>query len=211
MKQIEKLLPGYNCGECGLGSCREFAAALVDVADLDRCTILKQERFQGRAEQIAELLATSEKMRRSSASWMVCGRTSLWLHCRASPPAGRTCIHSIPKHISKRATSSDTGRWAAQSLILPGFSSTKRELLLFIWSGRSTCCRDCLRQRTSASHGCSLRGSDKQGQEAGGGRNGALSARALHDAKGALRGDCALRGEPGEDRGDRSEGVVAKN
>ena len=60
MKQIEKLLPGYNCGECGLGSCREFAAALVDVAGLDRCTILKQERFQGRSEQIAELLATSE-------------------------------------------------------------------------------------------------------------------------------------------------------
>jgi uncharacterized protein len=61
MKQIEKLLPGYNCGECGLGSCREFAAALVDVAGLDRCTILKQERFHGRSEQIANLLATSEK------------------------------------------------------------------------------------------------------------------------------------------------------
>jgi uncharacterized Fe-S cluster-containing protein len=61
MKQIEKLLPGYNCGECGLGSCREFAATLVDVAGLDRCTILKQERFHGRSEQIAKLLATSEK------------------------------------------------------------------------------------------------------------------------------------------------------
>ena len=60
MLQIEKLLPGYNCGECGLGSCREFAAALVDVAGLDRCTILKQERFKGRAEQIAELLACPE-------------------------------------------------------------------------------------------------------------------------------------------------------
>ncbi|MDQ1261182.1 MAG: 4Fe-4S protein, partial [Euryarchaeota archaeon] len=31
MLQIEKLLPGYNCGECGLSSCREFAARLVDV------------------------------------------------------------------------------------------------------------------------------------------------------------------------------------
>jgi uncharacterized Fe-S cluster-containing protein len=61
MKQIEKLLPGYNCGECGLGSCREFAAKLVDVAGLDRCTILKQERFRGRAEEIARLLACSEK------------------------------------------------------------------------------------------------------------------------------------------------------
>jgi uncharacterized Fe-S cluster-containing protein len=61
MKQIEKLLPGYNCGECGLASCREFAAKLVDVAGLDRCTILKQERFLGRSEQIAALLACSEK------------------------------------------------------------------------------------------------------------------------------------------------------
>ena len=61
MLQIEKLLPGYNCGECGLSSCREFAAKLVDVAGLDRCTILKQERFQGRLEQIAAQLACSEK------------------------------------------------------------------------------------------------------------------------------------------------------
>jgi uncharacterized Fe-S cluster-containing protein len=34
------------------------------------------------------------------------------------------------------------------------------------------------------------------------GRDGAISARSLHNAKGALRGD------DGEDRGDRSEGVV---
>jgi uncharacterized Fe-S cluster-containing protein len=61
MKQIEKILPGYNCGECGSGSCREFAASLVDVAGLDRCTILKQERFQGRSEEIEKLLASSEK------------------------------------------------------------------------------------------------------------------------------------------------------
>jgi uncharacterized Fe-S cluster-containing protein len=61
MLQIEKLLPGYNCGECGLSSCREFAAKLVDVAGLDRCTILKQERFQGRSEKIAALLVYSEK------------------------------------------------------------------------------------------------------------------------------------------------------
>ena len=61
MKQIEKLLPGYNCGECGLGSCREFAAKLVDVAGLERCPILRQERFLGRSEEIAALLASSEK------------------------------------------------------------------------------------------------------------------------------------------------------
>ncbi|HUI39682.1 MAG TPA: (Fe-S)-binding protein [Methanothrix sp.] len=61
MKQIEKLLPGYNCGECGLHSCREFALTLVDVASLERCPILKQERFRERSAKIAELLAVSEK------------------------------------------------------------------------------------------------------------------------------------------------------
>jgi uncharacterized Fe-S cluster-containing protein len=61
MKQIAKLLPGYNCGECGLHSCREFAAALVDVQGLSRCPPLQQERFKDRAEEIAGLLALSEK------------------------------------------------------------------------------------------------------------------------------------------------------
>ncbi len=60
VKEIEKLLPGYNCGECGLKSCREFAAVLVDADGLSRCPILKQERFKDRAGQIAELLALGE-------------------------------------------------------------------------------------------------------------------------------------------------------
>lgn len=57
MKEIENLLPGYNCGECGLRSCREFAATLADVEDLSRCPILQQDRFKGRVEEIANLLA----------------------------------------------------------------------------------------------------------------------------------------------------------
>ncbi|MEI2762347.1 MAG: (Fe-S)-binding protein [Methanothrix soehngenii] len=63
MKRIEKLLPGYNCGECGFSSCREFAGKLVDVAGLERCPILKQERFSGRAEEIAGLLGSPERDR----------------------------------------------------------------------------------------------------------------------------------------------------
>ncbi len=61
MKEIADLLPGYNCGECGLRSCREFAKALVDVNGLSRCPILKQDRFKDRADQIAELLAAAVK------------------------------------------------------------------------------------------------------------------------------------------------------
>ena len=61
MRPIEKLLPGYNCGECGFSSCREFARKLVDVAGLVRCPILKQERFRGRTEEIEKLLDISSK------------------------------------------------------------------------------------------------------------------------------------------------------
>jgi uncharacterized protein len=57
MNQIERLLPGYNCGECGLKNCREFAATLVDLDDLKRCPILDQERYKERIEQIAQLLS----------------------------------------------------------------------------------------------------------------------------------------------------------
>jgi hypothetical protein len=56
----------------------------------------------------------------------------------------------------------------------------------------------------------SSRGNCGQGEEAGGGRDGAISPRALHDAEGALRSGGALRGGDGADRGDRSEGVVAE-
>jgi len=66
MKNIEKLLPGYNCGECGYSSCREFAAKLVDVAGLERCPILKQERFRGRVEGIARLLSISARPEKES-------------------------------------------------------------------------------------------------------------------------------------------------
>jgi uncharacterized Fe-S cluster-containing protein len=60
MKQIEKLLPGYNCGECGLASCQQFARALEDVSDLTRCPVLEQERFKGRAQEIARFLAVRD-------------------------------------------------------------------------------------------------------------------------------------------------------
>jgi uncharacterized protein len=61
LKRIEDLLPGYNCGECGLRSCREFASKLVEVEDISKCSFLQQERFKNRSEQIAALMASSEK------------------------------------------------------------------------------------------------------------------------------------------------------
>jgi uncharacterized Fe-S cluster-containing protein len=60
MKEIANLLPGYNCGECGLRSCREFAAALVDVEGLSRCPILKQEKFKDR-RKVGNLAVTEKQ------------------------------------------------------------------------------------------------------------------------------------------------------
>ena len=50
--------------------------------------------------------------------------------------------------------------------------------------------------------GFGLRGHCLPGQEAGGGGDGAISARALHDAEGALRSGGALRRDVVEDRRD---------
>lgn len=61
MRPIEPLLPGYNCGECGFRSCREFAATLMNAESISRCPVLQQEKFKGRKEQIAELLSIKEK------------------------------------------------------------------------------------------------------------------------------------------------------
>jgi hypothetical protein len=44
----------------------------------------------------------------------------------------------------------------------------------------------------------------EQEEKAGGRRYGALSARTLHDAKSAFGSRGALRGDGGEDRGDRT-------
>jgi hypothetical protein len=59
-------------------------------------------------------------------------------------------------------------------------------------------------------HGDCLRGAGQPGEEAGGWGDGALPAGALHDAEGALWCGGALGRKQGEDRGDRSEGVVGR-
>lgn len=145
MLRIEKLLPGYNCGECGLSSCREFASKLVDVAGLERCPLLKQGRFRSRAEEIARLLSISHQ---SEGEQEIIGvldglRADFALSlCLGSHPVGRIYIPSIPLSGWMRGRSSATGHWAAPSFILPGFSDPARASSLFTWLGRCICCRD---------------------------------------------------------------------
>jgi len=56
MKEIAKLLPGYNCGECGFKNCREFARALLKGQDLDLCLFLGQEKHLSERAKIEEIL-----------------------------------------------------------------------------------------------------------------------------------------------------------
>ncbi len=60
MAEIDRLLPGYNCGECGHKSCRDFAHKISVLSDLTLCPFMSQERFLSRAEKIGALLLKRE-------------------------------------------------------------------------------------------------------------------------------------------------------
>ena len=44
VKKIEEMLPGYNCGTCGFGSCKGMAEAIIkDKEAINKCRILKNK------------------------------------------------------------------------------------------------------------------------------------------------------------------------
>jgi uncharacterized Fe-S cluster-containing protein len=59
MKAVD-LLPGYNCGRCGLPTCRAFAAALKEGRSVDDCPLLAQERYAQNRARLLELEADKE-------------------------------------------------------------------------------------------------------------------------------------------------------
>ncbi|MCS3923621.1 (Fe-S)-binding protein [Methanosalsum natronophilum] len=56
MKDIESLLPGYNCGSCGYSQCREFVVELESSDDLKLCPFLVQDRFSDNLDEILDLM-----------------------------------------------------------------------------------------------------------------------------------------------------------
>ncbi|MDK2826088.1 MAG: uncharacterized protein PWQ44_1268 [Methanolobus sp.] len=59
MSEIEKLLPGYNCGSCGFRQCRDFAAELSEkknAEDLNKCPFLSRDNLKDNVDQILFLL-----------------------------------------------------------------------------------------------------------------------------------------------------------
>ncbi|HEY3419963.1 MAG TPA: (Fe-S)-binding protein [Methanomassiliicoccales archaeon] len=70
---IVELLPGFNCGQCGLPNCRRFAAALGKGSKLEDCSMLSQERY---AENLEKLRESLERRERESVSALVGGGSS---------------------------------------------------------------------------------------------------------------------------------------
>jgi uncharacterized Fe-S cluster-containing protein len=62
MKHITDLLPGYNCGECGLRQCRDFADALIkgDI-ELNSCVHLYKDRTAHTTAQLEKILNELKK------------------------------------------------------------------------------------------------------------------------------------------------------
>jgi uncharacterized Fe-S cluster-containing protein len=56
-EDVEKLLPGYNCGICGYARCDEFAGALLRKhTTLEKCRFMFQELFAENLEEMEKLL-----------------------------------------------------------------------------------------------------------------------------------------------------------
>ncbi|MDD4036315.1 MAG: (Fe-S)-binding protein [Bacilli bacterium] len=46
LKEIEALLPGFNCNACGFGVCKTMAEkALIDADNLVKCRFLKEDKI----------------------------------------------------------------------------------------------------------------------------------------------------------------------
>ena len=55
--KIRALLPGYNCGGCGYGSCDGMAKALADkTGNIDKCRPMKKEEKEKLKEYIKQML-----------------------------------------------------------------------------------------------------------------------------------------------------------
>ncbi|MFB3766501.1 MAG: (Fe-S)-binding protein [Methanotrichaceae archaeon] len=58
MAEISKMLPGYNCGQCGHRQCRDYAEEILKNGDLGKCPYLELERFSNIKMDIEEYLST---------------------------------------------------------------------------------------------------------------------------------------------------------
>ena len=58
MAEISKMLPGYNCGECGHRQCKDYAEKISIKGDISKCRYLERERFIETKAEIQQFLST---------------------------------------------------------------------------------------------------------------------------------------------------------
>jgi hypothetical protein len=56
MTKISRMLPGYNCGECGHRQCKDYAEEISIKGDFGKCPHLELERFVETRAEIKEFL-----------------------------------------------------------------------------------------------------------------------------------------------------------
>lgn len=60
--EIYKLLPGKNCGACGIDTCMAFASALIERdKNVEDCTLFQEEKYKKKMVQLIELMTPPVK------------------------------------------------------------------------------------------------------------------------------------------------------
>ncbi len=74
IREIENLLPGFNCGACGFMKCSSFAAEIgLRKSELQDCPVLNQERFQPNKATLQKLLDNEQQDLRSKITGLIDG------------------------------------------------------------------------------------------------------------------------------------------
>lgn len=60
MREILRILPGYNCGRCGHRQCKDFARTLAQEDDPGQCPFLREEPCRDNSRRIVEALPSSQ-------------------------------------------------------------------------------------------------------------------------------------------------------
>ena len=56
VEELEKMLPGYNCGACGHGSCKGMAEAILEnKEEYKKCRILKGDKLSNLESYLEKL------------------------------------------------------------------------------------------------------------------------------------------------------------